>query len=78
MVSSKQCKIWPGDLFMDGVRGSFYGQRPGVPAAEDRLSSGAFKLYLNIVAFTPWVALPGEYTPDVLRPLRPVLTPSPQ
>ncbi|GFT62120.1 uncharacterized protein TNCV_3812711 [Trichonephila clavipes] len=27
------------------------------------------------VAFTPWVTLPGEYTPDVLRPLRPVSPP---
>ncbi|GBN58048.1 hypothetical protein AVEN_79735-1 [Araneus ventricosus] len=30
----------------------------------------------NGAAFTPWVALPGEYTPDVHRPLLPVPPPT--
>ncbi|GBM50768.1 hypothetical protein AVEN_35664-1 [Araneus ventricosus] len=29
----------------------------------------------NGVAFTPWVALPGEYTPDVHHPLLPGIPP---
>ncbi|GFX12919.1 hypothetical protein TNCV_3659151 [Trichonephila clavipes] len=66
---------------MDEVRGSFYGQRPGAQIARFGLRSTllvkAFTSCLTLaghsgVVFMTWVALPGEYTPDVLSPLHPV------